>query len=208
MSNTSNLPKLMVVGHGRHGKDTVCEYLADWYGFRHISSSLFVGEKAVFSATQRSLPGVSRGLADRYGVPDYDTLEDCYEDRANFRAFWFETIREYNAADHSRLGVELFQEYDVYCGLRSADEFAALKAKRAFDCSIWIDASKRKPPEGADSCTVTASMCDYVLDNNSTLNNLRVEIGQLMGIILLRHVSGSALRYPAAYGNGFVSSHG
>jgi hypothetical protein len=31
-------PKLLVIGHGRHGKDTVCEMLRDHYGYTFESS--------------------------------------------------------------------------------------------------------------------------------------------------------------------------
>ena len=42
------LPKLIIIGHGRHGKDTVCEILRDKYNFKFISSSQYCSEKVIF----------------------------------------------------------------------------------------------------------------------------------------------------------------
>jgi len=43
-----SLPKLLVIGHGRHGKDTVCEILRDKYGFSFESSSQFCSKLFIF----------------------------------------------------------------------------------------------------------------------------------------------------------------
>lgn len=39
--------KLLVIGYGRHGKDTVCEILRDQHGYSFTSSSSFVDRKSV-----------------------------------------------------------------------------------------------------------------------------------------------------------------
>jgi hypothetical protein len=65
-----------------------------------------------------------------------------------------------------------------------SDEFEALKLARAFDFAIWVDASERAPSEGADSCTVTLNMADYVLDNNVPVEDLPAKLDAFMkGII-------------------------
>jgi hypothetical protein len=78
------------------------------------------------------------------------------------------------------LGVELFAEHDIYCGLRSAREFHALKIAGAFDFAVWVDASERCGPEPKTSCTVEPWMADYILDNNGTLADLEAGIDRLM----------------------------
>ena len=55
------LPKLLVIGHGRHGKDTVCEILRDHYGYTFESSSKFC-----------SLQFIYNDLKDKYGYANED----------------------------------------------------------------------------------------------------------------------------------------
>ncbi len=40
--------KLLVIGHGRHGKDTVCEILRDEYGYTFESSSKFCSKLFIY----------------------------------------------------------------------------------------------------------------------------------------------------------------
>ena len=75
------LPKLLVIGHGRHGKDTVCEYLNEKYGFDFKSSSKFCSERFIFDM-----------LKDQHG---YANEEECYADRHNHRAEWYNAISCY-----------------------------------------------------------------------------------------------------------------
>lgn len=166
-------PRLLVMGHARHGKDTVCELLRDDYGYRFMSSSMFCAERVVLPAAR---------VSDQ--MPFYANAAQCFEDRAHHRKFWFDAITAYNTPDKSRLGREIFESFDVYCGIRNADEFEALKLARAFDFAIWVDASERAPSEGTDSCTVTPNMADYVLDNNGPVEDLPAKLDAFMkGII-------------------------
>ena len=87
------LPKLLVVGHGRHGKDTVCEML-EAYGYTFQSSSKFCSELFIFN-----------DLKDQYGYADE---EECYADRHNHRTEWYNMIHDYCSDDLARLGRNLF----------------------------------------------------------------------------------------------------
>jgi hypothetical protein len=166
---TKKLPRLMILGMGRHGKDTTAEYLRDEYGFSHISCSLFVMEKAVLPAARRSK-----------SMPDYATPEECYNDRHNHREFWFKAISKYNSRNKARLGTELFKTFDMCVGLRCRKEFEALRTKKAFDAVIWVDRSALLPPESEQSMTLKQSDADFVIDNNGTLADLHCDIDNLM----------------------------
>jgi hypothetical protein len=160
--------KLMVLGHARHGKDTVCEILSRDYGLKWTSSSFFVAEKVVRPALE------AKGLF-------YSSVETMYADRHNHRAAWFNAIAAYNAPDPSRLGRALFESgCDIYCGMRNHVEFLALRAAGVIDFTIWVDASRRCPPEPESSCTVTPDMADYVLDNNGPREALDFEVYRAM----------------------------
>ncbi len=161
--------KILVIGHGGHGKDTVSAMLRDLYGFSFTSSSMFCAERVI-------MPAMAGGR--------YATVEECFEDRVNRRAEWYRLIRDFNRPDPSALGRAIFEEHDVYCGLRSKAELHALMNARAVDFVIWVDRSDNVAPEGRDSCTVEPWMAHYVLDNNGTLEDLEFNVRQLMSTIL------------------------
>jgi dephospho-CoA kinase len=161
--------KLIIIGYGRHGKDTVCDILKKHYGYNFTSSSRFCAEKVVFPV-----------LSKKY---NYKTVDECYNDRHNHRKEWFDLIAEYNEQDLSRLGKLLFQEHDIYCGLRRKEELLALQKENVAKYTIWVDASDRLPPEPNDSCTVTKEMADCVIYNNGTLEELENSVHNLMKLL-------------------------
>jgi len=162
--------KLIVIGYGRHGKDTVCEILQNKYNFKFMSSSQFCNEKVIF-------PVLS-------AIYNYKTPEECYNDRHNHRKEWYDLIANYNTNDPAKLGKDLFNEYDIYCGLRRAEELTALVEQSVCDYVIWVDASKRHPPEDKSSCTVTPEMADYIIDNNDDYDRLVKRVTSLIDAIL------------------------
>ena len=166
------LPKLLVIGHGRHGKDTVCEMLRDIYGFSFESSSQFCSKLFIFD-----------NLKDKYG---YATEEECYADRHNHRAEWYDAICAYNIPDAARLGREIFKEHDIYCGLRNRKEFFAMKNTSVFDYAIWVDRSEHLPLEPSTSMSLEQWMADFTIDNNGTLEELQFNVRQLIGHLLNR----------------------
>src|SRR5210317_2676820 len=97
--------KLLIVGHGRHGKDTVAEYLCKKYHLEFQSSSMHCAERVVFPT-----------LKDMY---NYQTIQECFQDRSNHRREWYELISDYCRDDLARIGREIFEVSDIYCGLRN-----------------------------------------------------------------------------------------
>lgn len=164
--------KLLVVGHGRHGKDTVCEILSQHYHLTFQSSSMFCAQQFIYDRMNADL-----------GY-NYSTFEECYADRHNKREIWYNMIRDYNKPDPTRLGREIFESYDIYCGLRNKAEFHALKNSSSYDYAIWVDRSDHLPPEDKNSNTIEPWMCDFVLDNNGSLDDLKFNVELLMDRIL------------------------
>ena len=165
-----SLPKLLVIGHGRHGKDTVCEILRDKYGFSFESSSQFCSKLFIFDM-----------LKDKYG---YYNEEECYADRHSHRAEWYDAICNYNVPDAAKLGREIFKAHDIYCGLRNKREFFAMKNTGVFDYAIWVDRSMHLPLESTDSMSLEQWMADYTIDNNGSLQDLEFNTTQLLSFIL------------------------
>lgn len=161
-----NKPKLLVVGHARHGKDTVGQMFKDGWGYNFCSSSYAAAEKVVFPV-----------LAPLYG---YKTLEECYTDRVNHRSEWKDLITSYNTPDKTRLAKEIMQHNEVYIGMRCIDELVQCKAKGIFDVIVWVDASYRKEPEPISSNTIPREVADYIIDNNGSIKDLVVEVYKFM----------------------------
>jgi hypothetical protein len=115
-------------------------------------------------------------LKDKYG---YANEEECYADRHNHRAEWYDAICNYNVPDASRLGTEIFKAHDIYCGLRNKREFFAMKIAGVFDYAIWVDRSDYLPTESADSMSLEPWMADFHIDNNGTLEELEFWVNNL-----------------------------
>lgn len=157
--------KILLLGHGRHGKDTVADILKDQLGYRLVSSSEFAAEKVMMPF-----------FGDKYA-----TVDDCYEDRhtGNNREVWFQQIQAYNTPDKAKLASDILQVADIYVGMRCPQEFAA--AKDLFDVIVWVDATARGlPPEGAGSFGIPYDPDTMVwLDNNGTLERLEERVLEL-----------------------------
>ena len=188
-------PKVLVIGHGRHGKDTVAERLQQRYGLSFTSSSLFCAEKVIWPTAQE----LAKADCYEYGPPALPWTIKLWEEACRIikmdkdakdaflhrhhsdttRQFWFEAIKEFNRKDAAALGKAIFDEYDIYCGLRSSTEFHALKNAGVIDHVVWVDRGEAEPPEPSTSITVQPWMADYIIDNNSDLDHLNTEITRL-----------------------------
>lgn len=161
---------LIITGHGEHGKDTVCEMLRDVYGFTYESSSRYINEWLIYPT-----------IKDIY---HYKTPEECFADRRRRRNIWFQKIRNYNTPDKAALIKTILAENDIYCGLRNIEELEEARRQGVIDAVIWVDASKRLPPEPFNSCSITAQDCGYILDNNGTREELKERVDYMVNNIL------------------------
>lgn len=150
---------VLILGYARHGKDTFAKQLT---GVRFSSSSWFAARHFIFERLN------SQGW-------DYSTVQECYNDRRNYRAVWHSLIAEYNENDPTLLARRLLLEYDVYVGMRARREVAACFSSELFEVVYWVDASQRLPPESKSSMDFDLDWvidcperkCDLVLiDNN------------------------------------------
>lgn len=161
---------LLIIGYAQHGKDDLADFLCDIdTSMSKQSSSDLALDIFIFDA-----------LKDKYG---YSSKEECYADRMNHRAEWFDLIAEYNDDDPARLAKKLLEISNIYVGMRRRAELIACKAQRLFDAVIWVDASKRKPPEGSDSMELTQEDADFIVDNNGSLSDLRSNAESLLKML-------------------------
>lgn len=160
--------KFLIIGHARHGKDTVAEIMRDNIGMSFTSSSEFLAQELIYPA-----------LRTIYG---YTCWEDCFEDRFNHRKEWFDLITEFNTPDKTRLAKAIMAKHDIYCGMRNADELEACKEAGIFDAIIWV----QRPgiaPESTSSCTVQATMATHRLLNDGDLTKLSGDVDTLVSEI-------------------------
>jgi hypothetical protein len=157
-------PKLLIIGHGRHGKDTVAEIIQDEYGLSFMSSSCAAAEE------------IRPILKSQFGL-NYTTLEQCYNDRHNHRQAWKNAISEYNAEDKTRLARHILQRADIYVGLRCDVEFYA--ARHLFDYVIGVTAFDRVKALDP-TFTISLSECDFILTNDGDEDDLENDTIVLM----------------------------
>ena len=150
--------KLLIIGHARHGKDTLAEKIRDHAGFKFTSSSVFVGQECIWPT---------------WGAGCYDHFDDMFADRVNHRKTWADLISAYNTPDKTKTARTMFERgYDMYVGMRRRDELEACRKVGLFDHIIWVDASGRLPLEGGDSMELTAADADTCLDNSGPIENM------------------------------------
>jgi len=158
--------KLLLLGFGQNGKDTVAEYWQEKFGLTFSSSSLSASKIFLFGT-----------LKDKY---NYTTLEDCFNDRHNHRQEWYDLIKDYNKEDGARLCKQILETSNCYVGMRSTDEFNA--SKELFDLIIWVDAEQRVGIE-TGSCDLDKRVADIIIDNNGTEAELYNKLDRLGKIL-------------------------
>ena len=164
--------KLIITGYAQHGKDTVCDFLHSIYRMPSISSSLY--------AVQHT------PAFDDLSVKTKLSKKELYIHRDKYRKEFFDIIANYNKVNGmSTLGRGIFAQFDIYNGIRNDVEFFALREESLYHKAIWVDASKRKPPEAPGSCTMRPEYCDVILDNNGDIEQLVLNI-----ITLIRNIRG------------------
>lgn len=164
-----NKPTLLIIGDARHGKDTASEFLKDNFGMDFQSSSQAAADIFIYDA-----------LKDKYG---YSTPEECFEDRVNHRAEWYDLICEYNKVDKARLAKEIVGKTGCYVGMRDADEIEECLRIGLFDLIIWVDASERLPEEDKSSFNIEKGIADIIVNNNGTLEAFHKKLERLGKII-------------------------
>ena len=154
--------KLCLIGHARHGKDTVAEMLYKKYGWTYKSSSMAAAEIFIYDA-----------LKEKYG---YKSFGECYEDRINHREEWYNLICDYNSEDPARLAKEIMKTSNIYVGMRSAKEIEACMEQGVFDHVVWVR-DDRKPLEDASSIDYSIfRFISYIVYNSGTLEDLEEEV--------------------------------
>lgn len=122
--------KVLILGHGDHGKDTFAQYLVEHSGLSFISSSEFALDRAVWPRLNQF----------------YRCKQHCFNDRKWHRDLWRDLISQYNSPDKGRLCKEMLVDHDVYVGMRARDEYDVVRDLFYF---IFYVFDPRKPLESS-----------------------------------------------------------
>ena len=155
-------PNLLIIGHARHGKDTLAEIFNENFGYTFESSSQSAANIFLYDL-----------LKDKYG---YKTPEECFEDRVNHRQEWYEAICEYNKDDRAKLAKGILQRSDCYVGMRDRNEIEECLKQKVFDLIVWVDASGRLPMEDVSSFNIDKSCADIIVENNGTYEQFKEKV--------------------------------
>jgi hypothetical protein len=167
------LPKLLLIGHARHGKDSMAEILQENFGLKFKSSSQAAAEIFIYDV-----------LKEKYG---YNTPEECFEDRVNHRAEWHQLICEYNIDDKAKLAKGILQQTDCYVGMRDYREIKECINQNLFDLIVWVDASERLPLEDSSSFNIDKEDADIIIDNNGVYEEFENRVIRLGEALIRTH---------------------
>jgi dephospho-CoA kinase len=167
------LPKLLLLGHARHGKDSMAEILQEHFNLKFKSSSQAAAEIFIYDV-----------LKEKYG---YNTPEECFEDRVNHRAEWHQLICDYNINDKARLAKGILEHADCYVGMRDFREIKECINQNLFDLIVWVDASERLPLEDVSSFNIKKSDADIIIENNGTYGEFKEKVIRLGKALIKTH---------------------
>jgi hypothetical protein len=157
-------PKLLIMGHGRCGKDTAALYMMQKHGYRWNGSFSW-----------HMLPH----MAELLHLPQ----QIAWDTRHKHREIWRDEINEYRRGDPSRLMRAVFAKADIGSGPRPRVEFEAAKREAIFDYAIFIDKDVPVDP----TFEMTRDDADYVIDNNMSFEHLYAQLDHVSQILALTH---------------------
>jgi len=161
--------KLLILGNARHGKDTLAELFQEYFGLTFLSSSQAAADIFLYDLLK--------------GKYDYQTPEECFNDRVNHRDEWYLEICNYNKDNRARLATDITKRVSCYVGMRDKAEFDECKKQGIFDLIIWVDASKRLPEEPSTSFNISKSDADIIVENNGTFDEFKEKARKIGHII-------------------------
>lgn len=161
---------LLIIGHARHGKDTVAEILNVEYGYNFESSSVAASRIFLYAA-----------LKNKYG---YQSFDECFEDRLNHRPEWYDLICKYNLEDKARLAKDILKTSNIYVGMRSNVEVEECLKQGIFDLIIGVyDYRKSEEHKGSFDINIWEKS-DLIIPNSGTLEDLKNRILKLSTLFI------------------------
>jgi hypothetical protein len=143
--------RILVVGHGRAGKDTACEYLAS------VTHLRFAGSTSVYLA---------KHVAARLGV----SKEEAYRSRHANRSLWHRVGNEVRRQDPGLLLRESLAQAEIAAGVRDLAEIEVCRREDLVDLIVWV-ANDRVSRDA--TLTFGERECDITVPNHWGLDEFR-----------------------------------
>ena len=148
-------PRILILGPGRHGKDTFAEMIVSYTDLRFLSSSL--------TAAELILPYLQV-------VFDFKDAQEAFEKRHEERKLWQYLIATFLGGD--KLTRMILKKADIYVGMRGLKEYE--ESTYLFDFVVYVDASERVSfRDSTFNIPYDPNKMIYI-DNNSDLVDLAV----------------------------------
>lgn len=143
--------RVLVVGHGRHGKDVTSSVLQNLYGLEFRGSSEVMCNEPE--------------ILERFN--QYETGEELFNARHSHREELYEAICEYNKEDRTRLARQVSQggKYG-YTGMRDFDEVMACIKEGLFTHIIWVE-RRGAPLDPSQTFTFEDIYEEFLLEETS-----------------------------------------
>lgn len=155
--------RLAVVGPGRSGKDTACEWLRDNTKLRFNGGCSWTGRLYV---------------AERLGI----SPEEAWETRHQRRMEWYTLLNEYRKEEPHRLVQDVLKHSDIVCGVRDGSEMKSAIEHGLFDLVVWID--RDVPPD--PTLTFGIETADVIIPNHWSVGDFHQRLrrfSEALGIL-------------------------
>ena len=159
--------RVMVIGHGRAGKDTCCEILSELTGLKNAgTTSSYLAEF----------------VAHKLGVSPEEAYSTRHESVA-MRQLWYETGNEIREKDPLVLIKMAYAVGDITGGVRDLAEILYDKEEGLSDLIIWVErASVPTDP----TLKIPRSEAHVIIDNNGPIEELREKLRPLATLIITK----------------------
>jgi hypothetical protein len=141
------MPTIMLVGHGRCGKDVGGEYLARITGLRFAGTT-------------------SKYLLKYVAAELKQEEEYAYVNRHANRQTWYEVGNRLRRNDPGLLIREALEHGDITGGVRDRDEIVHARRTGIIDLIVWVNNNR---VDVDPTLMFSSADCDYQVDNHGTL---------------------------------------
>lgn len=149
------MKRILIVGHGRAGKDVALEYLASITGLRNAgTTSLYL----------------AKYVATDLGV----TPEVAYATRHADRDVWYRVGRQIRENNPGVLLREALLHGEMTGGLRDAEE--CVVARDIVDLIVWVENNRVAPDP---TVMFGPEVADVVIENHGTMDEYRLRLRRL-----------------------------
>ena len=166
--------KILILGHKEHGKTTIAEIFRNEYGLLFNDTSMEAAKILIFHKLKHKF--------------NYNTYEECYNDRRNRRKEWYDLINKYNIKDKTRLTKIILEYNDLYVGMREQHQINKCIEEKLFDYIIGIY-NPQKPLESEESFNIDIFReCDIIFSNTSTKEALKIKVKKIFDPIIKKKI--------------------